>query len=397
MRVLQICHKPPYPHIDGGCIAIKNISQGLIDKFDKIKILTISTQKHPFKKEEFPESFLEKSKIEHVFVDTKLNIVDAFSNLVTYDSYNISRFFSPDFNALLIKSLRAESYDLVILESLFTTPYIQTIRSYSSAKIVLRSHNLEHIIWKRLANETHNPAKKIYLNLLSNQLKKYELNVINDVDGIACISVEDEKKYKSLDYNKPIICTPFGLDINEYVPEDKKTHEEIKFFHLGSMDWKPNLEGVSWLVENVWPKIKREIPNAELHLAGKNMPNWFLDEKFEGIVNHKEVENAIEFMNSMDIMLVPLFSAGGIRVKIIEGMALSKPIISTSIGAEGIEHNQNIKIANSEDEFIIQAKSLVNDFDYAKKLGQLARIHVSSLYDNEKIVDNLIKFCEHSI
>ena len=397
MRVLQICHKPPYPHIDGGCIAIKNISQGLIDKFDEIKILTISTQKHPFKKEEFPESFLEKSKIEHVFVDTKLNIVDAFSNLVTYDSYNISRFFSPDFNALLIKSLRAESYDLVILESLFTTPYIQTIRSYSSAKIVLRSHNLEHIIWKRLANETHNPAKKIYLNLLSNQLKKYELNVINDVDGIACISVEDEKKYKSLDYNKPIICIPFGLDIHEYVPEYKKTHEEIKFFHLGAMDWKPNLEGVSWLVENVWPKIKREIPNAELHLAGKNMPNWFLDEKFEGIVNHKEVENAIEFMNSMDIMLVPLFSAGGIRVKIIEGMALSKPIISTSIGAEGIEHNQNIKIANNEDEFIIQAKSLVNDFDYAKKLGQLARIHVSSLYDNEKIVDNLIKFCEHSI
>ena len=79
---------------------------------------------------------------------------------------------------------------------MFTTPYIQTIRSYSSAKIILRSHNLEHIIWKRLANETHNPAKKIYLNLLSNQLKKYELNDINEVDGIACISVEHEKNTK---------------------------------------------------------------------------------------------------------------------------------------------------------------------------------------------------------
>ena len=280
---------------------------------------------------------------------------------------------------------------------MFTTPYIQTVRAYSSTKIVLRSHNLEHIIWKRLANETHNPAKKIYLNLLSNQLKKYELNVINEVDGIACISVEDEKKYKSLDYQKPIICTPFGLNINEYVPAEKKPQGKIKFFHLGAMDWKPNLEGVGWLVENVWPKIRKEIPNAELHLAGKNMPNWFLGEKFEGIVNHKEVENAIEFMNKMDIMLVPLFSAGGIRVKIIEGMALSKPIISTSIGAEGIEHNDNIKIANNEDQFIIHAKSLVNDFDYAKKLGQLARTHVSNLYDNEKIVDDLVKFCEHSI
>ena len=119
--------------------------------------------------------------------------------------------------------------------------------------------------------------------------------------------------------------------------------------------------------------------------------------KFEGVINHKEVENAIEFMNSMDIMLVPLLSAGGIRVKIIEGMALSKPIISTSIGAEGIEHNQNIKIADSEDEFIVQAKSLVNNIDYAKKLGQLARTHVSNFYDNEKIVDNLVYFCEHSI
>ena len=78
-------------------------------------------------------------------------------------------------------------------------------------------------------------------------------------------------------------------------------------------------------------------------------------------------------------------------------MALSKPIISTSIGAEGIEHNENIKIANNEDEFIVHAKSLVNDFEYAKKLGQSARTHVSSLYDNKKIVDNLIKFCEHSI
>ncbi len=397
MRILQICHKPPYPHIDGGCIAIKNISQGLIEKFDTIKIITISTQKHPFKKENFPSYFLEKSKIEHVFVDTKLNIVDAFSNLVTYDSYNVSRFFSPDFNALLIKTLRAESFDVIILESLFTTPYIQTIRAYSSAKIVLRSHNLEHIIWKRLANETQNPAKKIYLNLLSNQLKKYELNVINDVDGIACISLEDEKKYKNLDYQKPIICIPFGLDINEYIPENKKPQGKIKFFHLGAMDWKPNLEGVSWLVENVWPKILKEIPNAELHLAGKNMPSWLLNENYEGIINHQEVNNAIDFINSMDIMLVPLLSAGGIRVKIIEGMALAKPIISTTIGAEGIEHDGNIKIADYEEEFVLHAKSLEADFDNSKKLGESARIHVSNLYDNKKIVNNLIKFCEHSI
>ena len=71
-------------------------------------------------------------------MDTKLNIVDAFSNLVTYKSYNVSRFVSPDFNALIIKTLKSESFDIVLLESLFTTPYIETVRTYSKSKIILR-------------------------------------------------------------------------------------------------------------------------------------------------------------------------------------------------------------------------------------------------------------------
>ena len=188
-------------------------------------------------------------------------------------------------------------------------------------------------------------------------------------------------------YSCFFILTNFKKRICEIKIDSKLIGDELRNEEVASK--------ASELAKN--PKIRKEIKNVELHLAGKNMPNWFSGEKYEGIVNHKEVENAIEFMNNMDIMLVPLFSAGGIRVKIIEGMALSKPIISTSIGAEGIEHNENIKIANNEDEFIIHAKSLVNDFEKAKKLGLLARIHVSNLYDNEKIVDNLVKFCKHSI
>ena len=107
MRVLQICHKPPLPSIDGGCIAINNISRGLIKELESIKVLTINTLKHPFDLKHYDQNYLEKSKIESTFVDTKLNIVDAFSNLVTYDSYNISRFFSPDFNELIIKTLKS--------------------------------------------------------------------------------------------------------------------------------------------------------------------------------------------------------------------------------------------------------------------------------------------------
>ena len=106
MRVLQLCHKSPYPAKDGGCLAILNISQGLINAGVDLKILTIETHKHPFEKERIPKDFLKKTKIESVFVDTTLNIVDAFSSIITQDSYNITRFFSADFDHKLQEETR---------------------------------------------------------------------------------------------------------------------------------------------------------------------------------------------------------------------------------------------------------------------------------------------------
>ena len=394
MNILQICHKPPYPAIDGGCIAIKNISEGLLKESYKIKILTINTLKHPFDANAFPKAFLDKTKIESVFVDTKINIVDAFSNLVTYDSYNISRFFSPDFNSLLIKTLKKTDFDVVLLESLFTTPYIDSIKSYSKSKIILRSHNLEHIIWERLAKETSNPAKKIYLNLLSNQLKNYEIEVLNKLDGIAAISKDDELKYNSFSKAPKTITIPFGIDITNYENEINNYNHNPKFFHLGAMDWKPNLEAVGWLLKEIWPKILNKNPKAELHLAGKNMPKWLVDKKNKNVYNHGNVKNAKEFIKKYDIMIVPILSAGGIRVKIIEGMALGKTILSTKTGAEGLDykHKENILIANTPDEFAKVCKRLMEDSNEIKRIANNARKHVLENYDQKIISKKLISF-----
>jgi polysaccharide biosynthesis protein PslH len=395
MKILQICHKPPYPAIDGGCIAINNISRGLLNQKQDLKIITISTSKHPFFPKKIESNFKGKTKIEHVFVDTKLNIVDAFSNLVTYDSYNISRFFSPDFDQLVIKTLQSGNFDIVHLESLFTTPYLETIRNHSDAKIVLRSHNLEYMIWERLASETNNPAKKIYLNLLSNQLKNYEIEIVSKIDGIAAISKEDKKKYIKLGCKVPLKTIPFGIDSKTYKPKNKKIDiQNLSFFHLGAMNWKPNLEAVGWLNKDIWPTIASSFPNFKLHLAGKNMPQWIINNNNLGIINHQEVESAIDFMNEYDIMLVPLLSAGGIRVKIIEGMALGKVIISTKIGAEGIDYKEgvNILIANSAQEFRAKIKWLTSHPEKIREIGENAKNYISEQYDNSIISKKLVQF-----
>ena len=395
MRVLQICHKPPLPSIDGGCIAINNISKGLINQLGSIKILTISTVKHPFNLKYYDKEFIEQSSIESAFVDTKLNIVDAFSNLVTYDSYNISRFFSPDFNALIIKTLKANTFDIILLESLFTTPYIETIRNYSSGKIVLRSHNLECIIWKRLSKESLNPAKKVYLKLLSNQLKKYEFDIFDKIDGIATISKMDKKKYLELNCPVNVKTIPFGIDTSKYELKNK-SNKILKFFHIGSMDWKPNLEAVSWLLSDLWPVIQNKIPNAELHLAGKNMPEWIFNKKNENVFNHREVKSSSDFISENDIMIVPLLSAGGIRVKIIEGMAHGKTIISTTIGAEGLDYKnlENIIIANTKNDFSKVAANFAKNYYDTSKIGQNARNHIIKNYDYKEISKKLILFFE---
>ena len=397
MKVLQICHKPPLPLNDGGCIAINNISKGLINELGSIKVLTINTLKHPFNLKYYDQQYIENTNIESSFVNTKINIIDAFLNLVKNNSYNISRFFSSDFNDLIIKTLKFESFDIVLLESLFTTPYIKTVRSYSKSKIILRSHNIEYIIWERLSMKSNNPFKKLYLRLLSIQLKNYELGILKKIDGIATISNKEKNKYLELEFPLKIATIPFGIQTKNYKNKTKNREDsKLKFFHLGSMDWKPNLEAIGWLLDEIWPKIQKKIPNAELHLAGKNMPDWLFKKKNVNVFNHSEVKDSSKFISDHDVMLVPLLSAGGIRIKIIEGMAHGKAVISTKIGAEGIEYKnqENILIADSSKEFYNEALKIYSGETNFYKIGENAREHILQTYDQNKISKKLVSFFE---
>jgi polysaccharide biosynthesis protein PslH len=397
MRVLQLCHKPPQPSVDGGCIAINNITKGFIENGVDVKVLTISTQKHPFDTKHFSDDYLSATNIESVFVDTKINLIDAFSSLVTSDSYNISRFFSTDFDILLRKTLKANEYDIIHLESLFMTPYIHTIRRLSNAKIILRSHNLEYMIWQRLSIAPGNPAKKVYLKILAQQLKKYETNVFSSIDGIASISSQDQNKYMQLGCKKPMVTIPFGISLKAYNADyhlRKNLVNKFKLFHIGSMDWKPNLEGISWFIEEVWPFVLKENQDLLLHIAGRSMPNWLIEKKVPNMVNHTEVENAKDFMLSNDIMIVPLLSAGGMRVKIIEGMALGRVIISTAIGAEGIDYidGENILIANNAKEFNNKLIWLKAYPEKLYEIGQNGKKLVETYYNNQRITEKLLSF-----
>lgn len=395
LKVLQLCNKPPFPPVDGGCIAMNIITNGLIDAGCSVKILTIETPKHRLNYDLLTQEYRDKTNIESVFVDTSINRVDAFSALVTSDSYNVSRFFSPDFDQKLIDVLQAEKFDVVQLESLFMTPYVNTIRRSTRARIVFRSHNLEYIIWEDLARGTRNLPKKTYLRILAKQLKKYELGILKSVDGIATISSEDYKKYLSFKSAKPIVNIPFGVDLAQYIPSNESP-EPLSLFHIGAMDWAPNVEGVDWFIKKVWPIVFKTNPAIKFYLAGKAMPEKYYRLEHEGIYCMGEVEDAHAFIKSKQIMVVPILSAGGIRVKIIEGMALQKCIVSTKTGAVGINYKNgtNIHVVDEEkeEEFAQTILDLVNNTAKADETAREARSLAEHHYDNRLLTRDLLNF-----
>ena len=393
MRVLFLCNKSPFPPREGGPLAMNANIQSLIKAGHNVKVLALNTNKYHVDPEEIPGEYKEKTGIEFVYVDLSINPIDAFLNLFSPSSYHVNRFISDAVESKLIEILSEHAFDIVQLEMLYMTPYIDVIRKHSRAKVVLRSHNVEHLIWQRVAETTGNPLKRWYLGHLTRKLKNYEIGHLNRYDGVATISSKDEAFFRKKGCNIPLTTVPFGVDTGEY--EAGKTEYEFpSLFHLGSMNWMPNEEGISWFIEHSWPLIHREFPDLKLYLAGRAMPDWLKNLRKPNVEVPGEVDDAREFIHSKAIMVVPLFSGSGIRIKIIEGMAMGKAIISTSIGAEGINysHGQNILIADTPEAFLEAVKKCISGKPFCDKLGGNARKLIEKEHSLEAVTESLENF-----
>ncbi len=391
MNVLQICHKPPFPALDGGCLAMHDISNGLIKAGIQLKILSLATSKHPFQKEKLSDNYLRNTKIESIEINTNLKAKDAFFNLFSKKSYNVNRFYSPNFADKIKSVLKNQTFEIIHLESLFVLPYLNIIRENTSAKIVYRAHNVEQQIWKEKFLQCAQPLKKAYLKLLFNRLKDFEDKQLQLVDGIATISKNDLEQFKKLGIKVPMVNIPFSINPEIYYPF-KENHSKDIFF-IGSLDWHPNQEGLDWFLNNCWPDLKSKFPTLQFHIAGKGMPKKYKEINDKNIHIHGEVSSAMEFIKNGGIMVVPLFSGSGIRIKVLEGMALGKLIVSTSKGVEGIKVSENeLLVADSKVDFIDSISKIIEDKVDRNKLSLNARKFVQQHFNNEKIINELISF-----
>ena len=389
MNILLLCNKSPFPPSEGGPMAMNSIVTGLIEAGHTVKVLALNSNKYHIDINSIPEDYRTKTRIEFVDINLKIDPLKAFMNLFTNESFHVKRFISERFREKLIRVLNKEKFDIVQLEMIYMAPYIDTIRQHSDATIVLRAHNVEHKIWERMAKKTIFFAKRWYIKHLARTLRMFEMSVLDKVDGIAAITLTDSSFFRRVTAT-PVIDIPFGIDIDKFNPVfevgDKPT-----FYHIGSMDWMPNNEGIKWFLNNVWDIVHKRIPDAKLYLAGRNMPKWLKKIKKKNVVVVGEVPDAHEFVNQHNIAVVPLLSGSGMRIKIIESMALGKTVITTFVGAEGIQYTEgeDIVIADNVAKMVEGICKMYQHPEEANAIGIKARRLVEEVYDNKKIINRL--------
>lgn len=395
MKVLQLCNKAPYPANDGSSIAICNLAEGIADNGIELHLMPVNTKKHFKPEENIPSAFKTKTHYQSVYKNANTSALGALLNLFSRESYFVSRFFFEEYREQLAQKLKEHSFDIVLIDGVFMASYMPLIRQYSKAKIVLRTHNVEHQIWERHLALEKNQLKKIYLTLQNNRLKTYEINAFKQADAIATITDEDKKNITNMVPGKPIVTCLTGIDLNRY----NFTQEVSKpgsVFHFASMDWMPNVEAVDWLLNEVWEEVEKKLPGTQLVIAGRGMPERFKSLSNQHVKVVTEVENSSDFYATYDLMLVPLWSGSGLRIKLVEGFAYGKPIITTSIGAEGIpyQHGHDVIIADTANDFAEAIVRVLSDPAYKQQLQKNARILAEQHFNYKTIAANLVNFCK---
>jgi glycosyltransferase involved in cell wall biosynthesis len=390
LKILFLCNKSPWPPKEGGAMAMNQIVEGLTDAGHSVKVLAVNSKKYNVHKENIPQEYLIKTNIEWVDMDLSVKVWPAFSNFILGKSYHVARFVSEKFKTKLVQVLKANDYDIVQLETLFMVPYVPVIRANTHSKIVLRLHNIEHLIWRRMYSKNKYSLKGIYFHHLFKTLKDYELKTLNQVDALLPITGKDAEFFKKHTATK-IKTIPYGIELPEMVSNQET---ENALFYIGAMNWMPNIEGIQWFLKNVWPSLNSKFPQLKFYLAGREMPQWLRQLEAKNIDIMGEVPDAEQFVRSKKIAVVPLFSGSGVRIKIIESMSLGKAVISTHVGAEGIdyENGKNIIIADTAEEFIQAISTLYTQPKVAEEMGKEARRLVAKKHQNHEIIKQLAEF-----
>ncbi len=377
-----------------------DVAAGLVQAGHRVTMLAINTPKH-----HQPADALDhlgpNFRLVVVDLDTDISAGKALKNLLfSHQPYNVARFISHKVIKALVKLVQQESFDVIQYEGTFVAWYNEWLESEDlmppNTVSVLRAHNVEHTIWQMLAAREGNPLKRIFLGVMAGRLQWFEREFLKYFNAVAAITADDAQRLRALGCPEPVVFIPAGVDLSRFQPDIALKSQPRTLFMIGSLNWLPNLEGLQWLLREVWPAFHAEMPDVELHIAGSGTPEELLRPRTDNVVMHGFVESAPAFMQQYELMVVPLLSGGGMRIKIIEGMALGKAILSTTLGAEGIavRDGHDILLRDSAAEWLMALRAWALGTVPVAQIAAAAVHTATSLYDRRQVTQQFVDLYE---
>lgn len=393
MKILVVAPRVPWPPLDGGRVAINSIALGLRDAGAEVELVALNPLKHRSEAQEIPDR-LGALALEALPHDTSMSPFRVAVGLLSGTrSVVASRFHSRALETFVRERVALGDVDVVQIEGPMLSRCIAAARSGSARVLVaMRSQNVEHEIWNRLAEGASRPASRVAMRRVATQLREHERAANAASDALVAISAGDLSRFRALGFAKPGIVIPVGIDTGGCAGAPPGARG---IFFIGSLDYRPNAEGLGWLAEEVMPRVRRLAPSLAVVAAGSNPPAELVRKAEEaGIRMVGQVPDALAFMAASGVMAVPLHSGSGVRVKIAEAMAIGVPVVSTSIGAEGLalENGRELVIADGADAFAEALVRVEGDPVLRARLAAASRNFVARELDRKQLGARLLDF-----
>lgn len=285
--------------------------------------------------------------------------------------YAVSRFASVKVQERLKRCLADPRPDVVVcdfLDAAINFPNELTVPS------VLFQHNVESEIWRRHAETETNPAKRMVYGLEFKRTLEYEKAALQRFHHVIAVSEHDRELMSAWVDAARITVVPTGVDLEQYAPDHSRKVLAPLVTFVGAMDWEPNIDGVEYFCNSIWPAVLAQIPGARFRIVGRNPDRRVLSWASSSVEVTGRVPSVIEHLREAAVVVVPLRIGGGTRLKIYEAMAAGKAVVSTSVGAEGLDVHagRDIILEDSPGTFADSIVTLLQDAERRKQIERSA-------------------------
>jgi sugar transferase (PEP-CTERM/EpsH1 system associated) len=315
-----------------------------------------------------------------------------FINLFSSDPYIVSSHYSESFLDKFREVLKDFNPDILLAE---WTPYAKYLSTVVAVKKIIVTHNIENRIWERYYRNESNLLKKYFIYLQWRKLLNFERNMLFFADGLTTVSDLERNEFLALNDRLSIEVIDNGVDLDYFKPEVKIDPTGHSLVFTGSMDWRPNQDSIRYFMSDIHPLLLKQCPDYTITIVGRNPPPDIMRyNNYDYVTVTGTVDDVRPYIAGAQVYIVPLRIGGGSRLKILEAMAMGKPVVSTSIGAEGlaVTPDTDIILADDPATFTASILRLFADPGLRKYVGSAGRLLVERLYDWDRLSHKLEAF-----